>query len=91
MKINGVGAENVINFYTKKNVNESTKKTVPTKDSIEISSAAKSLSSLKIDLPINQDDRKLQYIRNQVTNGTYTRDSKLVAQKIVDYIKGREV
>lgn len=91
MKINGVGAENVINFYTRKNVNESTKKTVPTKDSIEISSAAKSLSSLKIDLPINQDDRKLQYIRNQVTNGTYTRDSKLVAQKIVDYIKGREV
>ncbi|WP_234119587.1 flagellar biosynthesis anti-sigma factor FlgM [Clostridium hydrogenum] len=91
MKINGVGAENVINFYTRKNVNESTKKAVPTKDSIEISSAAKNLSSLKIDLPINQDDRKLQYIRNQVTNGTYTRDSKLVAQKIVDYIKGREV
>lgn len=91
MKINGVGAENVINFYTRKNVNESAKKPVPTKDSIEISSAAKSLSSLKIDLPINKDDRKLQYIRNQVTNGTYTRDSKLVAQKIVDYIKGREV
>lgn len=92
MKVDDVGASNKVNrSYAVYNSNVRKIDNAPAKDRIEISDAGKMLSSLCSNFEIGNNDSKVEVIKNQVKNGTYDRKSKLVAQKIVDYFKGREV
>lgn len=91
MKINGAGLNKVINLYgeNKKEINKTAK--IERKDSIEISSLGKSLSSISgEDLQIKAQD-KIEALRNSVSNGTYKADSTLTAKRMMDILKGREV
>ena len=92
MKVDNVGVDNKVKMvYTVYNSNVRRDDSAPQKDRIEISDAGKMLSSLCSNFQIDNGSNKVELIKNQVKNGTYDRNSKLVAQKIVDYFKGREV
>ena len=89
MKITGIASNDYLSIH-----NDS-KKTVEKKvlstdhDRLEISTVGKSLSSFSTDGNFGVTEEKLQNIRSQVNAGTYNRDSKLVAQKLIDLMKGR--
>ncbi|MBX4265159.1 flagellar biosynthesis anti-sigma factor FlgM [Clostridium estertheticum] len=90
MKIDGV-KPNVINFY-KKNTNKAeAKATVIPKDTIELSAAGRSLSALALDGKSVNSNEKIVDIKNKLNNGTYNVDSKLVAKRIIDNMKGRDI
>lgn len=91
MKISGTGINKIINIYEKNNKKIEQTKEVVKKDSLEISKLGKSLSSFAIDDKKSISQEKLEKIRSEVANGTYNVDAKLVAQKMIDIMKGREV
>ncbi|WP_010239586.1 flagellar biosynthesis anti-sigma factor FlgM [Clostridium arbusti] len=97
MKINGVGLDKVLQMYknnnnnTSKNTSENKTPEKSTKDSLEISKLGKSLSAYSADDNFGTSKAKLEEIKKQVQNGTYNRDSKLVAQKLLDHINGKGV
>ena len=89
MKITGISSNDYLS------INNNSKKTVEKKsasmekDRLEISTVGKSLSSYSTDGNFGVSNEKLQSIRTQVSSGTYNKDSKLVAQKLIDAMKGR--
>jgi len=90
MKVNGIRANYVIQYYSK-NMNKSTNTQIRReKDKVEISDIGRKLS--KID-SLNKEDREklVIEIKDKVQNGTYKVDSKLLAKKIIGHIKGEEV
>ena len=90
MKIDGV-KNNVVSFYKNNTPKTETKAAVSKKDTIELSTAGKSLSALALDgKPINSE-AKIEAIRNQVMQGTYKMDSKLTASRMMDIMKGRDI
>ncbi|HCW03413.1 MAG TPA: flagellar biosynthesis anti-sigma factor FlgM, partial [Clostridium sp.] len=60
-------------------------------DSIEISSLGKSLSHMNLDENFQVSEKQIEQIRNEISNGTYNIDSKLVAEKMISFMKGREI
>ncbi|MBU3202942.1 flagellar biosynthesis anti-sigma factor FlgM [Clostridium algidicarnis] len=73
-----------------KKVNESNK-SISKKDSIEISSTARSLSDMSIDnIDMIKDEKKVESIKLSVENGTYKVNSKDLADKMLKIMKGRE-
>lgn len=92
MPINPVNGNNIIDFYSNKSKSiAETKNTENTNDSIQISKLGKSLSAYSLDNNFSVSPAKLAEIKNSIENGTYNRDSKLVAQKLYDNLKGRGV
>lgn len=91
MKISGTGINKIINIYEKNNKKIEKTKEVVRKDSLEISKIGKNLSSFAVDDKKSISQEKLEKIRNEIANGTYNVDGKLVAQKMIDIMKGREV
>lgn len=91
MKINGVAPSKVISIYgvNKKSEVVETKKL--NSDRIEISNVGKSLSNLSLDNNLQCSEKRIEEIRNEISKGTYKPDARLVAQKMIDIIKGREV
>lgn len=90
MKIDGV-KNNVVSFYKKNTSKIEAKATVSKKDTIELSSAGKSLSSLSLDGKVGNSSAKIEGIRNEVMKGTYKVDSTLTAKRIIDIMKGRDI
>ena len=90
MKIDGV-KNNVINFYKKNAVKTETKVATSKKDTVELSSAGKSLSALSLDDKLINSKEKIEAIRNEIKQGTYKMDSTLTAKKIIDIMKGRDI
>jgi negative regulator of flagellin synthesis FlgM len=88
MKINGVNPSKIVNLYSNQVKNVGKKTEVSQKDSIQISSLGKNLSSYSLDDKFVNSNEKIETIRNEIANGTYSRDSKLVAAKILEEIKG---
>lgn len=91
MKITGASVNKVINMYdrNKREVNkckDSTKK-----DYIEISQLGKSLSTFSSDEPTNISSERLERIRAEISKGTYKVNARLVAEKMVDTMRGRIV
>ena len=91
MRINSVNTSNVISLYnsTKKiqGNNEKTEK----KDSIQLSDTAKNLSSLNLDGDFGSSDKKIQEIKNAISNGTYKPDGRVIAENIMKIMKERKV
>ncbi|MDQ0149887.1 flagellar biosynthesis anti-sigma factor FlgM [Eubacterium multiforme] len=88
MKIDSIRRNNMINVYKKQKHYENktvTKKEM--KDKVEISDAAKYLNKIVNDNEnINLD--KINDIKNRINNGTYKIDSKKIAKKMIESIKG---
>lgn len=91
MKINGIGPTKVINLYSQNKKVEAKDAKEFKKDSVEISSAGKSLSSLSMDKSLENSAEKIEKIKNSLTQGTYKPSSEQIARKMLDIIKGREV
>ncbi|PPK49481.1 flagellar biosynthesis anti-sigma factor FlgM [Clostridium algidicarnis] len=73
-----------------KKVNESNK-SISKKDSIEISSTARSLRDMSFDnIDMIKDEKKVESIKLSVENGTYKVHSKDLADKMLKIMKGRE-
>lgn len=89
MKINGISPNKIVNLYSDNKKISQARREVIQKDSIEISSVGKSLSSYSLDDKFINSKEKIESIRNEVKSGTYKRDSKLVAAKILDAMKGK--
>ena len=90
MKIDGV-KNNVINFYKKNESKTEAKIAISKKDTIELSSAGKTLSAFALDSKLVNSKEKIESIRSEVMQGTYKMDSTLTAKKIIDIIKGRDI
>ncbi|MBK5240379.1 flagellar biosynthesis anti-sigma factor FlgM [Clostridium sp.] len=90
MKIDGV-KNNVVNFYKKSEAKTQPKTTAVKKDTIELSTAGKSLSALSLDGKIHNSKEKIEAIKNEVNKGTYKMDSALTAKKMMDIMKGRDI
>ena len=64
----------------------------PKKDSVEISDVAKSLRVISNDdIDGLFDEKRVENIKTKVKNGTYKVDSRILADKMLRIMKGREV
>jgi len=90
MKIDGI-KHDTISFYKKNTVKTEPKVTATKKDTIELSPEGKSLSALSLEGKSVNSNEKIEAIKAKVNNGTYNVDSKLIASKIIDNMKGRDV
>lgn len=89
MKINSVDVGKIIQSYkTSKNNNINQKKSV-NEDKIQISNIGRSLSAFVMDVPGEENERKIASIQREVSNGTYKVDPKFIAQKMIDVMKNR--
>ncbi|MBR9648458.1 flagellar biosynthesis anti-sigma factor FlgM [Clostridium tyrobutyricum] len=89
MKINGINSNNIINLYREVNKTNDFTAKAENRDSIQISSIGKELSSRMPDDKIIDSKDKVESIKKAISNGTYKVDAKLVAQKILDNMKGQ--
>ncbi|MDT8716675.1 flagellar biosynthesis anti-sigma factor FlgM [Clostridium sp. 19966] len=90
MKIDGVGSSKIINIYNKVSKREQVPQKNNGTDSIEISSAGKSLSSFSVEKDYTSSEKRLEELRNSISQGTYNVNAKLIAQGIVESIKGEK-
>ncbi|KAJ53496.1 negative regulator of flagellin synthesis FlgM [Clostridium tetanomorphum] len=92
MKVNGISANKVLSLYgdSKKRIENKNIKKESNSDQIQISSLGKSLSSYSIDDKLINSKERLEKIRGEISKGTYNRDSRLVAQSIIDAMKNKE-
>ncbi|MGL4730131.1 MAG: flagellar biosynthesis anti-sigma factor FlgM [Clostridium sp.] len=90
MKINSTSNVMAINSY--KNVNKAKVATNNTSvnDSCEISNLGKALNSMATNNLGEASTKRLEKIKEQINNGTYKIDSKLIAEKLSEHLKGRE-
>lgn len=88
MKISSINTNNMINAYSKQKQYVKTETVNKSfKDKVEISEDAKYLSKINSDNEnINID--KVNEIKKKIQEGTYSINSKNIAQKIIDVIKG---
>jgi negative regulator of flagellin synthesis FlgM len=91
MKISGVGINKVANLYCNNKKVAETKRDKTNKDTIEISSLGKSLSSLSVEENTVNSSEKVEKIRKELSQGTYKVDVKLVAKKMIDAMKEKGV
>ncbi|ERI90869.1 flagellar biosynthesis anti-sigma factor FlgM [Clostridiales bacterium oral taxon 876 str. F0540] len=91
MRINGVQPSKIVNLYNgnKKAIENSSSKS--SKDSIEISSLGKSLSSISTEDSFGNSNEKIERIKKEISQGTYKADSKLTASKMIDIMKKRGI
>ncbi|OPJ60871.1 flagellar biosynthesis anti-sigma factor FlgM [Clostridium oryzae] len=91
MKIDGIGTNNIIELYTKNKTNNVKPKTNVGEDTIEISNVGRNLNTMSAGLKGDVSEAHIEKLREAVSSGTYKPDAKLVAQKMIDIIKGRDV
>lgn len=91
MKINGIGQSNLINAYSE--VKKKTIKKVENEngDSLQISNAGRNLSNLSIDANFGSSAERIEAVKKQISQGTYSPSASQIAQKMLSAIKGRDV
>lgn len=91
MNIKGIGYTGVINQYNRvasNKVNKLEKREVS--DRIELSQEAKLLKNYAIDESTFDNTQKVLEIKNKIQNGTYNVNARLVAQSLLDTMRGKE-
>lgn len=87
MNINSINQNKVVNFYNVQSKKVGTSKVEKVSDSIEISSVGKNMSLYSLEDDFKNSDKKIEQLKSQVENGTYNKDSKLIADKIFDSMR----
>lgn len=91
MKVDNIGINKVVNLY-KTNSRQIEKSSVSiSKDTIELSSLGKSLSLYNGEQDMVNSKEKILRLQKEISDGTYKPISKLVAQSIIDNMKGRRL
>ena len=90
MNIKGINYTNGINYYNKVTSNKVNKmEKEKTYDRIEISEASKALKDYSIEN--NYDNKKrVMEVKNEISNGTYSYDARLIARSMLEAMKGKE-
>lgn len=91
MKINNIAQSNMINTYKENIKKVSNANKIEKMDTVEISAEGKNLSSKVVDKSYESSATRLENIKSQISSGTYKLDAKLIAQKMIDNIKGRAI
>ena len=91
MKISGASVNNVINIYEKNKREIIKNKEITKNDYIEISSLGKSLSSYGEDVNNISSAEKVERIRMEISRGTYSIDSNILAKSMINAMKARSV
>lgn len=91
MKINSVGVNKVVNLYNSNKKIEEKSSVKNNKDSIQISTVGKSLSSYSIEENFQSSPEKIEALRKEVSQRTYKADANSTARKMMDIIKKRGV
>lgn len=86
MKVENVYSINELNRYSNVNKVAKTNEVSQIKDSIEISSEGKVLSTYAAE-PLQDRSARIAEIKNQIANGTYSIDVNLTAQSIIKAMK----
>lgn len=93
MRITRIDVNKALGMYDKNNSkteNIKMKNNKQQKDSIQISKVGRELSAIDINDSKIESGDKVEKIKKQIENGTYKVDSKLIAKKMIDIMKGRE-
>lgn len=91
MKINGVFSNSLINAYSDVKKKTVKKAEVEKSDSVQISSAGRSLSNLAAPENYGNSAERVEAVKKQIEQGTYSPNAKLIAQKMLGAIKGSEI
>lgn len=83
MKIIGNSINKIVNTYEIKKKQTRDIDKILKKDTLEISSVGKNLSSFAGDDISVDSTEKINRIKSEIENGTYKIDSKLIAEKIL--------
>lgn len=87
MNIKGINYTNGINYYNKVASNKMDK-IEKVYDRIEISEASKALKDYSIDNTYDNKKRVMK-VKNEISNGTYSYDGRLIAKGILEEMKGK--
>lgn len=90
MNIKGINYTNGVNYYNKASSNKVNNiEKEKTYDRIEISETSKILKDYSIDN--NYDNKKrVMEVKNEISNGTYSYDARLIAKSMLEAMKGKE-
>lgn len=89
MNIKGINYTNGINYYNKVASNKMDKiEKEKVYDRIEISEASKALKDYSIDNTYDNKKRVMK-VKNEISNGTYSYDGRLIAKGILEEMKGK--
>lgn len=91
MNIKGIGYASGINQYNRvssNKINKLEKRDVS--DRIELSQEAKLLKNYVIDESAFNNSQKIIEIKNRIQNGTYDINSRILAQSLLDAMRGKE-
>jgi negative regulator of flagellin synthesis FlgM len=90
MKINNTSNIIAISSYKANKAKQEKIQEMKHQDSCEISALGKTLNSFSSGEFSGVSAEKIEKIREEISQGTYKVDSKLVAEKLIDHMKGRE-
>lgn len=87
MKITGTSMNKVISIYevNKRKIEKSEK--VCRKDTVEVSKVGKKLSAFDNEEVMQVSSKRIEEIKEQIANGTYKVDTKLLAEKMLSKYK----
>lgn len=90
MNIKGINYTSGINYYNKISSNKVNKvEKEKAYDRIEISDASKALKDYSIENDYDNKKRVME-VKNQIANGTYSYDAKLIAKSMLDAMRDKE-
>lgn len=91
MKIEKIGMYNTLNVYSspKKGFEENVKK--KSSDTAVFSQEGKSMSAISSEVDFDNSNNKVESIKNDLENGTYSVGARSVARKFMDIMKGRDI
>lgn len=88
MKVSFINIKGVENTYKTQSLNKySNSKINKSNDRVELSETARYLSKVS-ESNVKIDDKKINEIKKRIESGTYNIDSKTIAKKILENIKG---
>lgn len=87
MKIGSINPRNIENMYKSNKIEEKNIKN-QRKDTIQISDLGKYLSEVNSNKKEEIDIEKVNELKKKIDNGTYKIDSKDIAKKILEHIRG---
>lgn len=89
MKIGSINQRNIENIYKYNKIEEKVIKK-QRKDTVQISELGKYLSEVNSNKKEEINIEKINELKQRINNGTYKIDSKDIAKKIIEHIRGEK-